>query len=443
MREARTKRDLRPQPVEEYIAPRATSNVENQLISKIIETGDLITVVDEQLAPRFFSGSHKRAYEFITIHHAAYGTVPNQSTFETKFPHYILVDAPEPITYYCTEVRTKRKHNTLVDAVEEASELIAGLDTEGAYNVINRAVLNVENEVHKSDRKEVNQNARERYDAMLKRRTEGGISGIPTGIGAIDLVLRGSQGGELHAIVGYTGTGKSWHLVIEAVHAARDYGVRVLIGTTEMSVDMMIRRVDAVWNGLGYTRFLNGTLTPTEEKRFLDYVERVEDDEFSTLIVEQLTGGVNQLAAKIEQHKPDIVFVDGAYLLEDDFSGGKEDDWKATVRIFRDLHKLALAKKIPIKATTQSKERKISLDTLSFARALANECDVVTAIEQDDQMAKDRESLYKFLKIREGASSGSILRNWDFHEMDYSVIYTEGGDPVPITDTPQGVSQVQ
>lgn len=235
---------------------------------------------------------------------------------------------------------------------------------------------------------------------------------------------------------------KSWQLVIEAVHAARDYGVRVLVGTTEMSVDMMVQRVDAVWNGLGYTRFLNGTLTPTELKRYEDYADRVEGDEFSTLIVEQLTAGVSQLAAKIEQHQPDIVFVDGAYLLEDDFSGGKEDDWKSTVRIFRDLHKLALAKKLPIKATTQSKERKISLDTLSFARALANECDVVTAIERDDQMEKDRESLYKFLKIREGASSGAILRNWDFHEMDYGTIYSEGADPVPITETPQGVSPV-
>lgn len=417
-------------------------NIENHLVSKILAEKDLITVVDEQISARFFSGSHRKAFDFIELHHSAYGTVPNEDTFLSKFPHYTLVESPEPIAFYCTELRTKRKHNTLVSGIEEASDCIAELDTESAHKILTRTIMNVENEIHKSDRKAVNQNARERYEAMLKRRSEGGIQGIPTGINAIDKVLRGSKGGELHAIVGYTGTGKSWHLVIEAVHAARDYGVRVLIGTTEMSVDMMIQRVDAVWNGLGYTRFLNGTLNPAEEQRFLDYVDRVEDDEFSTLIVEQLTGGVSQLAAKIEQHQPDIVFVDGAYLLEDDFSNGKEDDWKSTVRIFRDLHKLALAKKIPVKATTQSKERKISLDTLSFARALANECDVVTAIEQDDQMAKDKESLYKFLKIREGASSGSILRNWDFHEMDYGVIYTEGGDPVPITETPQGVSQV-
>jgi replicative DNA helicase len=406
-------------------------NAEVGLISKIIETGDFTIPTDMQISQRYFSGRNKKAFKFIQQHVLQYGNVPSKEVFESKMPNYQLGEAGEGLRYYCDEVRNKLKHNTIVDSIEEVSEAIENLESEEAYTIIKKLVLKIENEVILSDRVEVNKNTKSRLEDYHKRSKQGGMTGIPSGIDRLDYTLKGYNAGELIGILGYTGSGKTWMEIIQTVYMAKQ-GYKVLMFTTEMSTNMMIRRVDAVWCKLSYSRFRNGTLTPQELKRYEQYLEKIEGDTDSNLIVEQATGGISQIGAKIDQHQPDIVFIDGAYLLEDEETG--DDDWRALVRIFRGLHRLALNKKLPIIASTQSKDRKISLETISFAKAISNDCDVIYAIEQDDEMKQDREIKVKFLKIREGEGAGNIVMNWDFSEMNYSTVYIEGGNGNPVQD---------
>lgn len=407
-------------------------NAEVGLISKILETGDFTIPTDMQISQRYFSGKNKKAFKLIQQHVLQYGNVPSKEVFLKKLPNYPLTDtAGEGLRYFCDEVRNKLKHNTIVDTLEEVSEHIENLESEEAYDLIKKLVVKVENEVILSDRVEVNKNTKARLEAYHERARSGGMTGIPTGIDRLDYILKGFNAGELIAYLGYTGLGKTWFLLIIAVYMAKQ-GYKVLIFTTEMSTQMMIRRIDAIWCKLSYSRFVNGTLSPQELKRYEQYLNKIEGDTDSNLIVEQATGGVSQIGAKIDQHNPDIAMIDGAYLLEDDEGG--DDDWKALVRVFRGLHRLALNKKLPIFATTQSKERKVALDTISFAKAISNDCDVVLAGEQDDEMKADKEIKVKFLKIREGDSAGNIIMNWDFNEMNYSTVYMEGTNGNPVQD---------
>lgn len=213
--------------------------------------------------------------------------------------------------------------------------------------------------------------------------------------------------------------------MIQAVLQAKN-GYKVLFFTTEMSTKMVFRRIDAVWNSLNYTRFRKGQLLPDEEKRYFQYLEEMENtpDDEVMLVVEQATGGVSQISAKIDQYNPDIVYIDGAYLLEDE--EGEEDNWAGMVRIWRGLHRICLAKDKPIVVTTQSKdEQGASLKSMSFAKAISNECDVVAVLEQDEQMKNDKELMLKPLKIREGDNMRIVMMNWDFDEMKFNSIYSE------------------
>jgi replicative DNA helicase len=409
-----------------------SGNMELNLISKILHTGDFTIPTDMGITQRYFNGKNKKAFKIIQAHMLKYGNVPDLKTFKTKMRNYDILASDsvnEGLRFYCDEVRMKLKHNTIVDSMEEISGHIEGLETEEAYELLKQLVVKVETEVILSDREEVNKDTSKRLDDYFIRQQTQGMTGIPTGNSRIDYVLKGYNAGELIALLGYTGTGKSWWKLIQAVYQAKQ-GYKVLFFTTEMSTKMIIRRIDALWCKLSYTRFRNGKLTPDELKKYEKYLKSVDGDEDSNLIVEQATGGVSQIGAKIDQHNPDIVYVDGAYLLQDDESN--DDDWKAIVRVFRGLHRLALNKNIPIIASTQSNDRKVSLSTISFAKALSNDCDVVMAIEQDDEMKEDKEIKTKFLKIREGEGAGNIVQNWDFNEMNYDPIYIEGenGNPV-------------
>ena len=200
-------------------------------------------------------------------------------------------------------------------------------------------------------------------------------------------------------------------------------GYKVLFCTTEMSTELVMRRIDALWNGFSYTRFRDGKLYPDEYERFKLYLEEMEGNEEVNLVVEQITGGISQISAKIDQYSPDVVYIDGGYLLEDEEGG--DDDWKGLVRIWRGIHKLALAKRKPIVISTQSKERKVTLSAIAFASAIRADSDVILALEQDEQQFNDREIGIKPLKIREGELFGKIINAWDFNNMNYEEIYNE------------------
>lgn len=199
--------------------------------------------------------------------------------------------------------------------------------------------------------------------------------------------------------------------------------------TTEMSTRNMFRRIDAVWNKFDYSLFKKGQLTRKDEKRYEQYLEDMENksDDEVMLVVEQATGGVAQISAKVEQYKPDVLLVDGAYLLEDDYKG--DDDWKAVIRIWRALHKLCLAKDLPVVVTTQSKdETGAKLSSINFAKAIAQDCDVIAVLEQDSQQKNDKEADIRFLKLREGDNLTKIFINWNFNTMEYNSIYKEKAD---------------
>jgi len=404
------------------------------LLAKILHTGKMDVVTDKQITHRFFVGSYKRIFNVITNHQLNYGKVPDLNTIATRFPDVFEknpemgeYEPPEPLEFYCDEVRERMKERTLARGLTESAELMQNEDSAEAHKAMQRVLLEIENDIVLSERQEVGRDTEKRLARYEERKLTGGLSGIMSGIPSLDRITRGFHNGELSAIMGYTGTGKTWALLIIAVYMARQ-GYRVLVMTTEMSVDKMMDRIDAIGAGIGYSRFMSGVLTMEEEQRYKSFLEEREDDPDFHLIVEQATAGVTQISAKIEQHKPEIAFIDGAYLLENDSATERSsgEDWSTVLKVYRDLHKLCLAKDIPIATTTQSKEREISIGGASFARAIANELDLFIGLEQDDEMKFDKEMRWKLLKLRDGdITTRGILTEWDWSEMKYGEIYAE------------------
>jgi archaellum biogenesis ATPase FlaH len=407
-------------------------NREQGLLTELLVTGDMVSVVDKSINASYFTGRYKKAFKFIQEFQSKYGKMPSIEVFLQKNPNIELskVDnkygTGEKIQYWCDEVRAKKKHNTIADSLDTVVTLInEEKDADKAYEELKRLVLRVENEIVFSARMKINENTKKRKEEYKKRQKSGGMTGIPSFITHWDSILGGYNKGELYTFMGYTGVGKSWLEIIQAVMQAKE-GYRVLFITTEMSDKLVFRRIDAVWCGLNYSDFKKGQLKPEQEKKYFKYLDDMENtpDEDVMLVVEQATGGLSQISAKIDQYDPDIVYVDGAYLLEDE--EGEEDNWAGVTRVWRGFHRLCLSKDKPIILTTQSKdETGASLKSMAFARAIANECDVVAVIEQEEQMKNDKEAKLKPLKLREGDNLSSVMMNWDFDNMKYNSIFKE------------------
>ena len=148
--------------------------------------------------------------------------------------------------------------------------------------------------------------------------------------------------------------------------------------------------------------------------------------ELESIILFTATSPVG-VAAEIEKHKPDVVLIDGVYLMEDDQQA--RDDWLRVAHITRDLKKLAKRINKPIIINTQAdkksnKKTGPSLDTVMYTQAIGQDSDDVYALYRDEVMLSDNELGLVIRKQREGGL-GKVIFNWDFNTMDFGEIYAE------------------
>ena len=102
---------------------------------------------------------------------------------------------------------------------------------------------------------------------------------------------------------------------------------------------------------------------------------------------------VSALAAKIEQCKPDIVFVDGVYLMMDEITGEMNTPQSIT-NITRALKRLAQKIDKPIVITTQTllwkmRAGKVTADSIGYSSSFFQDSDVILGlqpVEEDEEL---------------------------------------------------------
>ena len=180
-----------------------------------------------------------------------------------------------------------------------------------------------------------------------------------------------------------------------------------------------------MYGDFNYSRFKSGDLNTDQEAMYFEFLE---DDlpRLEPLVLETATG-VSSVVSVIEQEKPDLVLVDGAYLMEDE--QGAKDDWLRVTHITRDLKKIAKNWHIPILINTQadqntSKKSGPGLGDIKYSQAIGQDSDNILALFRDEVMINDKEMGVKVLKQREGVL-GKVIINWNFDKMNFKSIYSE------------------
>jgi len=158
-------------------------------------------------------------------------------------------------------------------------------------------------------------------------------------------------------------SGKTWYALYMATHCVK-MGYKVLFVSKEMSQRLLERRYIGLRSSVPYNELKNGNLT-TKSKlklKLLDFSLRKETGRF-ILIEDDTAGntGVSFIDSKVEEHKPDIVFIDGVYLLADD--NGSTDERPRLRNISRDCKRMASRRKIPVVAVLQLNRDKVSKST--------------------------------------------------------------------------------
>jgi replicative DNA helicase len=225
-------------------------------------------------------------------------------------------------------------------------------------------------------------------------------------------------------------------------------GYKVLQFVTEMPEKQMRDRYEVVLyamthGAINYSHFKSGKLSTEQEKDYFDFL----DSDLAEMTPLELITATSpmQVEANIEKYNPDLVMIDGVYLMEDD--EGSDSDWLRIAHITRDLKKIAKRKKKPILINSQldkstSKKTGAELENISYSQAIGQDSDNVMALFRTPLMYSDHEMCVKLLKTREG-STGKLTMTWDFSNMQFEEIYNEKSDGGEISDKEDNDEEIE
>jgi hypothetical protein len=141
---------------------------------------------------------------------------------------------------------------------------------------------------------------------------------------------------------------------------------------------------------------------------------------FSTDITTTMTVGAIQ--AKIKDYQPDVVFIDGAYLMLPESEKVEPGSPQAMTSISRSLKRLAQSERIPIVVTTQASLPRskggLSISSGMYTQAWGQDSDVLLGVErlkgEEDADESDPVHVkFRVLESRSGPRKDTLLL-WDW-----------------------------
>jgi len=182
---------------------------------------------------------------------------------------------------------------------------------------------------------------------------------------------------------------------VKVAAVAMKHGYKTLLVSTEMPVKAISMRMDAFLGKLlGYEFSLTKLRRGEEGIDIEKYREYLTSMDARNILFPHHLGfdalSISTIRNLVRKYSPDLVVVDGVYLLSDDSSRAK---WEQNDNLFKGLKNIAMAYEIPVFCTTQAGREAVDLfkppklNQVANGDALVRASDIAFAmskVEEDD-----------------------------------------------------------
>lgn len=398
------------------------------LVSKIIQEKDLNTVVKLGVKPDHFTGSWGEVWTWLLEYNRTHGAVPTERVFNQEFADISLEDASgEQFSRLVEEVLDGYRKRIIMDSLSHAIPSINDDNIHDAITALASGIQKASIETARLRDIDIIQNWENRvsrYEEM--RNTPNALRGIPTGFHGLDRITHGLRPQQFIVFAGEPKRGKSLFALILA-NSAHIHGKRPLFVSFEMSIEEQEARYDSLISKVPYTRILSGDLNNDEMSRIrkaLAIRKNMQPFVFSEDTSSLTT--VTALAGKVQEYKPDLLVVDGVYLMDDE-EGEAKGTPQALTNITRSLKRLAQRFDIPVVATTQvlswklqnRKTRAVTADAIGYTSSFAQDADLILGVERNPDM--DDQAIIRVVLART-APTGEVHVKWDWSTMEFEEV---------------------
>lgn len=410
------------------------ASVEHLLISKVIRENEILPVIEAGLKPQHFSPSWSEVWQWVVTYWRDHSSVPSERAFGQEYANVQLVDpSREQFSNLIEELLESYRHQKLVETLATAVPLLNNNETSDAMQVLADGIQTASADVARLRDINLIDNWEQRVERyQLMKDTPNAIRGIPTGFGGLDRITSGLRPQQLITFVGEAKKGKSLITLIMA-NAVHTHGKVPLYISFEMSAEEQSARYDALISGISHTKIIRGDLTNNEIEKIRRSVS-IRKNMHPFILSEDISSltTVSAIAGKVQQHKPDLLVVDGVYLMDDE-QGEPKGTPQALTNITRSLKRLAQRFDIPIVGTTQvlswklgnRRSRQITADAIGYTSSFAQDSDLVVGVESDPDI--EDQAILRVVLART-APKGEVRIKWDWSNMDFSEVEDGPGD---------------
>jgi replicative DNA helicase len=383
-------------------------------------------------------GGSVRGWEFIDDHVLEYGEIPSISFFTAK-TGIDVVEPEDGLPVLIDDLKKRELWTRLAASHEEIGDHLGRREVHEALEVF-------QSTSHEAFKDGLSGSG---IGSLLASGSEviafyekmkRGERGIITPWEAMNEMTLGWWPGDFVVFVARMGVGKTFLMLMLARQAWLE-GKKVLFVGTEMPRSKLALRFYAIHLKLPYQDLRKGQLASPQEAALREGIKDLESSEGLDVVGDDFDASIAEIEAAVEEVKPDILFVDGLYLVQNE---GKDRHTRVS-NTADDLKKLARRKGIPVVTSTQfnrevgdNSKSKVSAANVGISDVIGWNADVMFGLFQTDDMEEDSIMGVRPMKIREGKGK-DFFSNWKFGEMNFDQVETDGSTPGNYGDDYDGI----
>jgi replicative DNA helicase len=309
---------------------------------------------------------------------------------------------------YARNISALAVRRRLLTAANDIAKLAYRKDT-GVDNVISdaeKAIFGVSQERYKRDLVPISDAADEYLERLLLNASiPGGVTGLETGLKAVDKALDGLQRSDLIIVAGRPGMGKTGFMIGIAKHVGLALKRNVAFFTLEMSAEQLIQRMIAQETNIDSQKLRSAKLSDSEAQEVVHALgvlseSRIFVDDTPAITPLQMRTKCRRMQMEIGL---DLVIVDYLQLMSGDTR--TENRVQEVSYISRYLKVLARDLDVPVmaaaqlsRAVEQRQDKTPVLSDLRESGSLEQDADIVMFINRPEQM-KEESPLHNLAKL--------------------------------------------